>query len=113
MIPLTGAADWSREAVLTTSPATIDPPRLGRAPRRSSCGGASSTASAAPHARQKRATSGLSWPQVAQTGTSEDYDEPQPTPQRHFGPVPVPRTGARPEGTSLGTASTAVSRDPV
>src|SRR2546421_269019 len=65
--------------------------------RRSSCGGASSTASAAPHARQKRATSGLSWPQIAQTGTSEDYDEPQPTPQRHFGPVPVPGTGTRPE----------------
>src|SRR5438876_7464089 len=81
--------------------------------RRSSCGGASSTPSAAPHARQKRATSGLSWPQEAQTGTSEDYDELQPTPQRHFGPVPVPGTGARPEGTSLGTASTAMSRDPV
>src|SRR6184192_2568014 len=32
MTPSTGAADCSREAVLTTSPATIDSPMLGRAP---------------------------------------------------------------------------------
>src|SRR6185503_16022453 len=42
--------------------------------RRSSCGAASSAPSAAPHARQNRATSGFSWPHVAQTCTGKDYD---------------------------------------
>ena len=39
-MPLTGAFDWSRAAVLTTSPATMPSPSSGRAPRETSaCAG--------------------------------------------------------------------------